>query len=68
MKTMKTIKITLNLELLDTCHDDLEWVHLAVSDLLVDQEYISLFKIESDPIVDSDSGGMSNLDGMYNME
>ena len=68
MKTMKTIKITLNLELLDTCHDDLEWVHLAVSDLLVDQEYISLFKIESDPIVDSDSGGMSNLDGVYNME
>jgi hypothetical protein len=65
---MKTIKITLNLELLDTCHDDLEWVYLAVSDLLVDQEYISLFKIESDPIVDSDSGGMSNLDGVYNME
>jgi len=65
---MKTIKITLNLELLDTCHDDLEWVHQAVSDLLVEQEYISLFKIESDPIVDSDSGGMSNLDGVYNME
>jgi hypothetical protein len=63
---MKTIKITLNLELLDTCHDDLEWVYLAVSDLLVEQEYISLFKIESDPIVDS--GGMSNLDGVYNME
>lgn len=65
---MKTIKITLNLELLDTCHDDLEWVYQAVNDLLVEQEYISLFKIESYPIVDSASGGMSILDGVYNME
>ena len=65
---MKTIKITLNLELLDTCHDDLEWVYQAVNDLLVEQEYISLFKIESYPIVDSASGGMSVLDGVYNME
>ena len=65
---MKTIKITLTLELLDTCHDDLEWVYQAVSDLLVEQEYISLFKIESYPIVDSASDGMSILDGVYNME
>jgi len=64
---MKKYEITLNLELLDTSDDDLEWVYIAVNELLVDQECISVFKIGSDPVPDM-WGGMSNLDGVYNME
>jgi len=63
---MKNIEITLSLELLDSSDDDLEWVYQAVNDLLVDQEYISVFKVAAPPI-DDDSDGMTNLDGVYNM-